>query len=319
MFSLATLKVNGAPTAVLCIDGRYWALADVAPALLQPSPARGLMNVFEQWEHAEPVLVEVAEALRSGRATAQPLPAPAALEDVLTPLQYPNKLVLVGANYYDHMHGDAGRTTFSKETNVPVFFLKPPTTTLVGSGRSVRYPVQTKRFDYEVELAAVIGKRAKRLTLENALDCVAGYTVAIDLSARDWQRHPEHLVKFDLFGGKVFDDSCPLGPDIVPRRFMDGDDTPLKLWVNGDLRQNANTKHMIWSLAEQLVGITEHVTLEPGDVVSTGTPAGVGLRTKSWLKVGDKVEAEVGPIGRLSIEIVEGDGEFTGKFPPVAS
>jgi len=319
MFSLATLKVNGTATAVIRIDGKYWALADVAPHLLQPQPQRGLMNVFEDWGYAEGVLVEVAEGLKSGRIAAAPLPSPAALEDVLTPLQYPNKLVLVGANYYDHMHGDAGRTTFNKESNIAVFFLKPPTTTLVGCGRTVHYPAQSKRFDYEVELAAVIGKRAKRLTLDNALDHVAGYTTAIDLSARDWQRHPQHLVKFDLFGGKAFDDSCPLGPDIVPRRFVDGDNVPLKLWVNGDLRQNADSKHMIWSLAEQLVGITEHMTLEPGDVVSTGTPAGVGLRTKNWLKVGDKIDAEVGPMGRLSVEVIEADGEFAGSYPPVAA
>lgn len=319
MFSLATLRVNGTPTAVLKVNGKYWALVDVAPQLLQPQPLRGLMNVFESWEQAEPVLVDVAQALASGQLTKPELAAPTTLEDILNPLQYPNKVVLVGANYYDHMHGDAGRTSFSKETNIPVFFLKPPTTTLVGCGRSVHYPAQSKRFDYEVELAAVIGKRAKRLTLANALDCVAGYTTAIDLSTRDWQRHPEHLVKFDLFGGKAFDDSCPLGPDIVPKRFVDGDNVPLKLWVNGDLRQDSNTKHMIWSLAEQLVEITEHVTLEPGDVVSTGTPAGVGLRTKSWLKVGDKIDAEVGPMGRLSIEIIEADGEFNGKFPPVAA
>jgi len=305
MFSLATLMVGSTATPALCIEGRYWALADVAPQLLQPQPLRGLMNVFEDWVMAEGVLVEVAAALQSGRSSARPLPAPAGPQDILCPLLYPNKIVLVGANYYDHMHGDAGRTSFSKETNIPVFFLKPPTTALVGGG-AVHYPLQSVKFDYEVEFAAVIGKRARRLTLDNAMDCVAGYTAAIDLSARDWQRHPQHLVKFDLFGGKCFDESCPVGPGIVPKRFLQHDDLPLKLWVNGELRQDSNTKHMIWSLPEQLVGITEHVTLEPGDIVSTGTPAGVGLRTGNFLKVGDRIDAEVGPIGRLSVHIVEG-------------
>lgn len=307
MFSLATLKVGQAPVAAICIEGRYWALAEVAPQLLARNPARGLMNVFEDWAQAEGVLLEVADALSTGKLAKAPLPAPGGPDDILTPLQYPNKVVLVGANYYDHMHGDAGRTTFSKETNIPVFFLKPPTTTLVGGGKSVHYPVQSVKFDYEIELAAVIGKRVRRLTLENALDCVAGYTIAIDLSARDWQRHPKHLVKFDLFGGKCFDDSCPLGPGIVPARFVQHDDLPLKLWINGEIRQDGNTKHMIWSLAEQLVGITEHLTLEPGDVVSTGTPAGVGLRTGNFLKVGDKIDAEIGPLGKLSVEVIEGN------------
>lgn len=305
MFSLATLMVGSAATPALCVDGRYWALADVAPQLLQPQPQRGLMNVFEDWAVAEGVLVEAAAALRRGNSTARALPAPSGPQDILCPLQYPNKLVLVGANYYDHMHGDAGRTSFSKETNIPVFFLKPPTTTLVGGG-PVHYPLQSEKFDYEIELAAVIGKRARRLTLDNAMDCVAGYTIAIDLSARDWQRHPKHLVKFDLFGGKCFDESCPLGPAIVPKRFLQHDDMSIKLWVNDELRQDANTKHMIWSLPEQLVGITEHVTLEPGDVVSTGTPAGVGLRTGRFLKVGDRIDAEIPGIGRLSVHVVEG-------------
>jgi 2-keto-4-pentenoate hydratase/2-oxohepta-3-ene-1,7-dioic acid hydratase in catechol pathway len=306
MFSLMTLRVGQAATPALCLEGRYWAIADVAPQLLQPTPARGLMNVFEDWEHAESVLLEVAQALEAGRLAKAPLPAPERAEDILTPLQYPNKVVLVGANYYDHMHGDAGRTAFHKDQNIPVFFLKPPTTTLVGGGKSVHYPTQSVKFDYEIELAAVIGKRVRRLTLDNALECVAGYTIAIDLSARDWQRHPQHLVNFDLFGGKAFDDSCPLGPGIVPARFIDHANLPLKLWLNGELKQNGNTKDMIWSLPEQLVGITEHVTLEPGDVVSTGTPAGVGLRTQTFMKVGDKIDAEVGPLGRLSVEIIEG-------------
>jgi 2-keto-4-pentenoate hydratase/2-oxohepta-3-ene-1,7-dioic acid hydratase in catechol pathway len=307
MFSLATLKVGQAAVPALCIAGRYWSLADVAPQLLQPQPLRGLMNVFEDWQHAEGVLIEVAQGLAAGRVDQQPLPAPTGPDDILAPLLYPNKAVLVGANYYDHMHGDAGRTSFSKETNIPVFFVKPPTTTIVGGGKSVHYPKQSVKFDYEIELAAVIGKRVRRLTLDNALDCVAGYTIAIDLSARDWQRHPMHLVKFDLFGGKCFDDSLPVGPGIVPARFVDHANLPLKLWLNGELKQDSNTKHMIWSLAEQLVGITEHLTLEPGDIVSTGTPAGVGLRTGNFMKVGDKLDAEVGPLGRLSVEIVEGE------------
>lgn len=304
VFSLATLRVDGKPTPTIGIDGRYWRLADVVPEVLQQHPDHGLMNVFENWSSSEPALDQAAESLASGRFAEKALPTPA-LDDILTPLQYPRKVVLVGANYYDHMHGDAGRTSFSKETNIPVFFLKPPTTALVGSGKSVRYPKQSVKFDYEIELAAIVGKRVRNLTLENALDCIAGYTILIDLSARDWQRHEKHLVKFDLFGGKAFDDSCPTGPGIVPARFVDPGNMPLKLWLNGQLKQDGNTKHMIWTLAEQLVGITEHVTLEPGDIVSTGTPAGVGMKNQSFMKVGDRIDAEVGVLGRLSIEIVD--------------
>jgi len=220
-------------------------------------------------------------------------------------LQYPNKVICTGANYHDHMKKDGGHTDFTKETKIPVFFLKPPTTTLVGQGKSVRYPVQSHKFDYELELAFVVGKRGRRIGLEEAMDYVAGYTIGIDLSARDWQRHPKHLVKFDLFGGKAFDNSCPLGPAIVPARFVHEDNLQLQLRLNGELKQNASTKDMIWSIAEQIASISEHVTLEPGDVILTGTPAGVGLGTGIWTKVGDSLDAEITGLGSLHVEIVE--------------
>lgn len=300
-FSLTTLRVDDSPTPALCVGDRYWALADIAPEVLRPEPSRGLMNVFDHWERAEPLLVAAAEHL----AKTPPLPAPHPLEDVLTPLQYPRKLVLTGANYYDHMRGDAGHSDWDKESKAPLFFLKPPTTTLVGPGRTVRYPDQTAKLDYEIELALVIGRTARRLTLANAMEHVAGYTVAIDLSARDWQRDPRHLVGFDLFGGKVFDDSCPLGPGIVPARYVDHDGLRLRFWLNGELKQDAHTRDMIWSIPEQLVAITEHLTLEPGDIVSTGTPAGVGLATGQWMSPGDLLEAEITGLGRLTVEITK--------------
>jgi 2-keto-4-pentenoate hydratase/2-oxohepta-3-ene-1,7-dioic acid hydratase in catechol pathway len=123
--------------------------------------------------------------------------------------------------------------------------MKPPTTTLVGQGRSVRYPVQSDKFDYELELAFVIGRRGRHIPVDRAREYIAGYTIALDLLARDWQRHPKHLVKFDLFGGKVFDDSCPLGPGIVPARFIDDTSLQLQFWLNGELRQNASTSDLI--------------------------------------------------------------------------
>lgn len=304
-FSLATLRVDGRPTPVLSIGDRHWALADVAPASLEPEPGRGLMNVFDHWERTEPILVAAAERLADGTDTTAPLPAPTALEDVLTPLQYPRKVVMTGANYYDHMEKDGGHTDWEKDKKIPLFFFKPPTTSLVGPGKTVRYPEQTQKFDYELELAVVIGRKGRHLTLENAMEHVAGYTIAIDLSARDWQRHPKHLVKFDLFGGKAFDDSCPLGPAIVPARYVDENDLRLRFWLNGEPRQDADTRDMIWSIPEQLVKITEHLTLEPGDVVSTGTPAGVGLGTGQWMKPGDLLEGEITGLGRLTVEIVK--------------
>lgn len=302
MYALSTISVNGTATPAISINNDFWALEDVAPELLKSG--RGLLSVFEQWDVAEKRLAEIADKLTSGSLNATKLKAPAT-DDFLTPIQYPNKLVLVGANYYDHMRLDAKREDFGKDTYVPCFFLKPPSTSLVGPGKTVRYPIQSEKLDYEIELAAVIGKRAKRLTLENAMEVIAGYTIAIDFSARDWQKHPKHIVKFDLFGGKCFDDSCPVGPVVVPAGALDPENLTLKLWVNGELRQDSNTNGMIWSLAEQLVLISEHLTLEPGDIISTGTPAGCALRFGSYLKIGDVIEAEIQSIGKLSVELIE--------------
>jgi 2-keto-4-pentenoate hydratase/2-oxohepta-3-ene-1,7-dioic acid hydratase in catechol pathway len=304
VYALATINYQGQAAPVIESGGEYWLLSEVAPELLQPHLSRGLLNIFDHWQEREPKLAELAERLAGNSENAGRIEPPPRTEDFLAPLLYPNKVVLMGANYYDHLRNDAGINDFKKEEKIPMLFFKPPTTTLVGSGKSVRYPTQSKKFDWEIELALVIGKRARRVHAAEALNCVAGYTIGIDLSARDWQFHSKHLMKFDLFGGKGFDDSCPLGPRIVPARFVDPENLQLRLFVNGELKQNASTRDMIWSLGEQIEAMSEHVTLEPGDVILTGTPAGVGLATGTYLKVGDKIDADIDQLGRLSVQIV---------------
>ena len=304
-FSLATIRHAGQPTPAIEVDGIWYALAPAAPALLEPSPARGLINVFERWSTCEPALAELADRIASGAAVLDALDPQPQQDAFMTPLQYPAKVVMMGANYADHMAQDApSMNAKKKEESIPVFFLKPPTTTLVGCGQSVRYPTQSDKFDWEVELGVVIGRRARRVAVEEAMDHVAGYAVGIDLSARDWQFHPQHLVKFDLFGGKAFDDSCPFGPKITPARFVRHEQLRLQLWVNGALKQDSDTGKMIWSVAEQIAAISQHVTLEPGDIIMTGTPAGVGLGSNTFLQVGDIVTAEVEGLGKLEVEIM---------------
>jgi 2-keto-4-pentenoate hydratase/2-oxohepta-3-ene-1,7-dioic acid hydratase in catechol pathway len=305
-FSLSTVRILGTPTPVVRLrDGAMYRLADVAPQTLEADPKSGLMTVFADWTRAEPLLHAAVDSI-AGRGI-EPVAEPTQLEDWLTPLQYPHKVICTGANYFDHVVNDGGHTAFSKEDNIPVFFLKPPTTTLVGSGRSVHFPTQTEKFDYELELAFVIGRRGRHIPIEQARDYIAGYTIAMDLSARDWQRHPKHLVKFDLFGGKAFDESCPLGPGIVPACFVDDTDLQLQFRLNGELRQNANTSDLIWPVTELVSRISEHVTLEPGDVVLTGTPAGVGLSTGTWMHAGDHLEGRISGLPPLRVQIVAAD------------
>jgi 2-keto-4-pentenoate hydratase/2-oxohepta-3-ene-1,7-dioic acid hydratase in catechol pathway len=304
-FSLSTIDVDGAATAVVLVSETLYRLEDIAPSVLSsPAPA-GLMGVFERWPENEPVLVDAVRRLESNPGAVSPVPYPASPEEWLTPLQFPRKVICTGFNYMSHVAKDGGHGSFSKDDNIPVFFLKPPSTTLVGPGTSVRYPTQSAKFDYELELAVIIGRRGRKIPLDEAMSYVAGYTIGLDMSARDWQRHPQHMAKFDLFGGKAFDDSCPLGPGIVPARFVDQDNLQLRLRVNGELRQDASTSDMIWNVAEQIAHISEHVTLEPGDVIMTGTPEGVGLSTGTWLKVGDVLEAEITGLGALTVQIVD--------------
>lgn len=299
---MATVSGDGRPVPVMEVAGAYYRLDAVAPELLDAHPGRGLMALFADWEASDRRLGEIAGRLEpSSRALLDPAPRD---DDFETPLQYPNKLLLGGANYYEHMRKEANKPDFKKEDGTPVFFLKPPTTSLVGCGRTVRYPVQSQKFDWEIELAVVIGKRLRRVSEAEATQGIAAYAVGLDLSARDWQMNPRHPWKFDLFAGKAFDTSCPLGPKLVPARFVDPSDLRLRLRVNGAIKQDAHTSDMIWSAVEQVSILSEHVTLEPGDILLTGTPAGVGMATGTYLKVGDKIEAEITGLGTLKVEIV---------------
>ncbi len=304
-FSLSTIDVDGVATAVVLAGETLYRVEDIAPSVLASQAPAGLMGVFERWPENEPVLVDAVGRLESDPGAMRPVSRPASLEKWLTPLRFPRKVICTGFNYMNHVTKDGGHGSFSKDDNIPVFFLKPPTTTLVGQGASVRYPAQSAKFDYELELAVIISRPGRKIDVDEAMSYVAGYTIGLDMSARDWQRHPQHMVKFDLFGGKAFDDSCPLGPGIVPARFVDEDNLQLRLRVNGELRQDANTSDMIWTVAEQIAAISEHVTVEPGDVIMTGTPAGVGLSTSTWLKVGDVLEAEITGLGTLTVQIAD--------------
>jgi 2-keto-4-pentenoate hydratase/2-oxohepta-3-ene-1,7-dioic acid hydratase in catechol pathway len=301
-FSLATIRHNGLPTPAIEVANRYYALGALAPELLDRGTRPGLMGLFDDWKRAEARLTELANDIgASDRGLLSPQPAP---DDFMTPLRFPSKLILGGANYYEHMIKEAKIPNFRKEDGTPVFFLKPPTTSLVGCGKTVRYPVQSSKFDWEIELAVIIGTTLRRASEQQASAGIAGYAVGIDLSARDWQMNPRHPWKFDLFTGKGFDDSCPLGPKPVPARFVDPTNLELRLSVNGMVKQHSNTRDMIWSVTELVSLLSEHVALEPGDILLTGTPEGVGLASETYLRTGDRIEAEIDGLGKLSVEIV---------------
>jgi len=292
MWALATLD-GGKPA--LMVDGKLYPLAALVAAAGKAAPASNV-DLFADWDTWKPVLT----ALASSTAKSSVAPVEAKLA---APLLYPGKVLCAGANYYDHM-AEMGFPGVKKETQRLFFFFKPPRNAVVGPGATVTMPRGTKKYDWEIELAAVIGKTARYVSVENALSHIAGYTVAIDLSARDFNQAPDQFYKFDWVAGKATDTACPMGPWIVPAEALgDVQSVALKLSVNGVVKQDSSTSQMIYSVAEQVARASELMTLDPGDVVLTGTPAGVGVPKGTFLNPGDKIDAEIAGIGKLSIEI----------------
>jgi 2-keto-4-pentenoate hydratase/2-oxohepta-3-ene-1,7-dioic acid hydratase in catechol pathway len=262
-----------------------------------------MLGILADWTGARDRLATAAASPRGGR--------PLAGTRLLAPILWPSAIYCAGANYADHaaeMARASGRTPEPDPHTLglkPWHFLKAGRSTLAAADDTVRITGLSKTMDWEIELAAVIGRAAKNVPLGDALDYVAGYTIANDLSARDMGRRPNvpdtAPFKFDWVAHKNFDGSCPLGPWIVPSQDIpDPQKLGLKLWVNDVIKQDSNTSQMIFTLAEQIEHLSSRITLQPGDVILTGTPAGVGAARPEFLKAGDVVKLWIENIGTLS-------------------
>lgn len=211
----------------------------------------------------------------------------------------PRKFLAIGLNYADHI-AESGM----EAPQFPVFFNKQ-VTCVVGPGDDVHMPRVSNLLDYEGELAIVIGTRCRHVPVERAHEVIAGYTIANDVSVRDWQLRTPTMTM-----GKSFDTHGPLGPWIVtPDELGDPHDRSIKTYVNDELRQDGTTAEMIYDCYEQVAHLSEAFTLEPGDVIATGTPAGIGAVRQPFpeglLKVGDVVRIEIEGIGELRNRVVE--------------
>lgn len=218
------------------------------------------------------------------------------------PITFPRKILCAGANYYSH--AEEMNTRRPDPSATPFFFMKPPTTTIAGPDDSVPLPRgDAPHYDWEGELAVVIGRRGKHITPEDAESHVAGYTVADDLSARGRFTRPDAVFPafaYDWLGQKAQDGSCPTGPGIAPAWTVpDIENQRMRLWVNGDLKQDTLIGELVIGIAGLVSAASDLVTLEPGDLILTGTPAGVGLPRDTFLGAGDLVEVEIGGIGRI--------------------
>ena len=293
-WSLATFAQGDQAVAALEVGGVAYRLA---PSLARVGLAGqdSVLGLFSDWARSLSALNAAASQVQA----ADQITAASRLAPVL----YPGKILCAGANYYDHL-AEMGMPGAKKEDQRLFFFMKPPRNAVVGEGKTVHMPINTQAFDWEVELALVIGKTARNVSVEQALSHVAAYTVAIDFSARDHNRAPETFYKLDWVAGKGHDTCCPMGPRLIPaHQFGDPQQAALKLAVNGTLKQNGHAKDMIFSVAEQIATASRIMTLDPGDVLLTGTPAGVGVPHKTFLSVGDQVDADIEGIGRLSVAI----------------
>jgi len=210
----------------------------------------------------------------------------------------PQRIFCAASNFIEHA-SEMSTVLAAKKDSRPYMFLKLQNA-VIGPRETVRKPAETAQLDWEVELAAVIGRRARRVSVERALSCVAGYSVVNDVSARDLNMRSDYPFKFDWFQGKAHDTFAPFGPWIVPAWLVrDPQALRMSLKVNGETHQDDSTANMIWSVREQIAYLSTIVTLEPGDVIATGTPAGVGMGKGVFLEPGDVMEASVERIGVL--------------------
>ena len=288
------------------------AVFDLAELAGKP-PYATMLGLLDDWAKAEP-LIEAALARKGGKGSGAAQGSPLTKVRLLAPVLYPSAIFCAGANYSDHMAEMTRVFNLAPEPDphkaglTPWHFIKA-SRTVVPTDASIPLPARTKMLDWEAELAAFIGRAAKNVPLERALDYVAGYTVANDLSARDFTVRPNvpetSPFRYDWISQKSFDGACPMGPWIVPaKQIPDPQRLGIRLWVNDVLKQDSHTSKMIFSLAEQIVQLSARLTLHPGDLILTGTPAGVGIARKEFLKSGDVVRVWVEQVGELISTLV---------------
>ena len=299
-FALANLCTADGERAALALSSGYFRL-DRLGAAVDAGLGTSLREVVSRWQSAWPLLAEMAAQCAAEGASSS---AYVALADaaLVTPIRFPNKLVCVGAVYRDHL----------REFNLPAerwprmpMFLRPPSTSIVGPGDEIAIPPNTKQFDWEVELAVVMGARLTDGDLDSAEAAIAGYSVGVDLTCRDLLDR-ESTVGVDLVRAKAQDAMAPVGPVLMPAAFVgDPQRLGLRLFVNDEIKQDGCTSDMLYTVYEQVATISRYITLEPGDIVFTGSCAGSGASTGQFLQPGDRIRAEIDKVGRLEVGIAE--------------
>ena len=256
-----------------------------------------VLEILNNWATTEPKLMEIGQRLaQHSNATGTPINE----VTLAPPILFPGALYCAGANYADHVLEMSGKPPPPENTK-PYFFIKSTRGTIIGANETIHLPKYSSQVDWEAEIGIVIGQEARNVSEVDAMDYVAGFTIVNDLSARDYTKRYDVPFLFDWIGQKCFDTGCPMGPWITPKSAIDDPhNLGIKLMVNNEVKQNSSSKEMIFKCEHQIAYLSQHVTLYPGDVIATGTPAGCGMPQKDFLKPGDIVTIEIDGLGVLS-------------------
>ncbi|MBT2304060.1 fumarylacetoacetate hydrolase family protein [Variovorax paradoxus] len=315
-YQLFTYEAADGPRPGLVVSNRWYDLAKLS--LLANAGAlvgNDVDSMLGRWDEASVALDGLATQVSSEQSEFAGAELNADGLTLLPPVTRPGAIYGAGANYRDHVEA-MGRALNQrlildpkKEGVPPWHFLKSGRATLSGHKGKVRFPMRTEKLDWEAELAVVIGRTASHVPVEQALEHVAGYMCANDLSARDYlvraKIDASSPFRFDWIGHKSFNGSCPLGPVFTPAQFVGSpENLDIKLWLNGELRQDSNTRNHLYGVAEQIAHISQRVDLLPGDIILTGTPAGVGMESGTFLKSGDVIKVWIEGLGELETQIV---------------
>ncbi|HVV65187.1 MAG TPA: fumarylacetoacetate hydrolase family protein [Rhizomicrobium sp.] len=283
---LASFLADGKARIGAIVDGGLVDLSRAAPAL-----PRDMIGLIKAWTEAEPQLRAIA-----GERPHWPL----SQVRLTAPVPRPGKILAIGLNYADHI-AESGQTRPERQ----IWFSKMASA-VNGPFDPILIPRVSQEVDYEAELVAVIGRRCRRVGRTDAERAVFGYCAGNDISVRDWQFRTSQWIL-----GKSFDTHAPFGPWIATSQEVgDPHALGLRAFVNGEMRQNSNTRHMVFDVFDQIAYLSQAMTLEPGDVIFTGTPGGVGMAFKPprWLRPGDTVRVEIDRIGALEAQMAAETG-----------
>lgn len=302
--AIASYRKDGSTRVALVLDRALYDLEHAARALAASaawSSVDRIEPLLAEWDSVAPKLAALAGQID---AEGRDFEALALGPHDLGPPIRTARIYCAAANYVAHAE-EMGTTLSAKANSRPYMFMKPDTS-IIGHNEPVCLPKASSQVDWEIELAVVIGRSARHVGVDDALEHVAAYTIINDISARDLNMRSDYPFKTDWLQGKGFDTFAPLGPWLVPASCIEDPQTlHMSLSVNGVSMQDAMTSAMIFDVREQIEYLSSILTLNPGDVIATGTPTGVGMARGIYLKGGDLIEASIDGIGKLCNPVVD--------------